>query len=89
MVIIGNFKVSQGYEAWKKAFLENQKMREKHGIKVLAFGQNKMDNDHVYTVIDVPSLEVMQNLMKEPKMIKLREQAGVISETQEMITIKE
>ena len=48
-----------------------------------------MDSDHIYTVIDVPSLEVMQNLMKEPEMIKLRENAGVISETQEMVTIQE
>ena len=48
-----------------------------------------MDNDHVYSLINVPSLEVMQNLKKEPKMTKLREQAGVNSETQEMITIKE
>ena len=47
-----------------------------------------MDSDHIYTVIDVPSLEVMQNLMKEPQMIKLRENAGVISETQEMVTIQ-
>ena len=89
MVIIGNFKVSKGYETWKKAFLDNHSMREKHGIKVLAFGQNKMESDHIYTVIDVPSLEVMQNLMKEPEMIKLRENAGVLSETQEMVTIQE
>ena len=89
MVIIGNFKVSKGYETWKQAFLDNHKMREKHGIKVLAFGKNQADKDHVYTVIDVPSLEIMQNLMKEPEMIKLRENAGVIAETQEMIKINE
>ena len=89
ILLIHLYKTSKGYEAWKKDFLENQKMREKHGIKVLAFGQSEMDNDHVYNVIDVPSLEVMQNLKKEPKMTKLREQAGVNSETQEMITIKE
>ena len=35
-----------------------------------------MNNDHVFTVIDLPSLEVMQNLMKEPEMIKLREHQG-------------
>lgn len=89
MVIIGNFKVSKGYETWKKAFLDNHSMREKHGIKVLAFGQNKMESDHIYTVIDVPSLETMQKLMQEPEMIKLRENAGVISESQEMIKLKE
>ena len=89
MVIIGNFKVSKGYETWKQAFLDNHEMREKHGIKVLAFGTNEADSDHVYTVIDVPSMEIMQNLMKEPEMIKLRENAGVISETQEMVTIQE
>ena len=42
MVIIGNFKVSKGYETWKQAFFDNHKMREKHGIKVLAFGQNEI-----------------------------------------------
>ena len=89
MIIIGNFKVSKGYETWKQAFLDNHEMREKYGIIVLAFGKNETDSDHVYTVIDVPSLEIMQNLMKEPEMIKLRENAGVISETQEMVTIQE
>jgi hypothetical protein len=89
MVIIGNFKVSKGYQAWKKAFLANEKMRQEHGIKVLAYGQNEMDSDNVYTVTEVPSLETMQNLMKEPEMLKLREDAGVIAETQEMVRIKE
>ena len=89
MVIIGNFKISKGYETWKQAFLDNHEMREKHGIKVLAFGTNEADSDHVYTVIDVPSLEIMQNLMKEPEMIKLRENGGVIAETQEMVKINE
>ena len=89
MIIIANFRVSKGYETWKIAFLDNHEMREKHGIKVLAFGKNETDSHHVYTVIDVPSLEIMQNLMKEPEMIKLRENAGVISETQEMVTIQE
>ena len=56
MVIIGNFKVSKGYETWKQAFLDNHEMREKHGIKVLAFGKNEADSDHVYSVIDVPSM---------------------------------
>ena len=89
MVIIGNFKVSKGYESWNKAFLANEKIRQYHGIKVLAYGQNEMDSDNVYTVTEVPSLETMQNLMKEPEMLKLREDAGVIAETQEMVRIKE
>ena len=82
-------RISKGYETWKQAFLDNHEMREKHGIKVLAYGKNETDSDHVYTVIDVPSLEIMQNLMKEPEMIKLRENAGVIAETQEMVRINE
>ena len=89
MVIIGNFKVSKGYKIWKKAFLENEKMRKEYGIKVLAYGQNAMNSNHIYTVIDVPSLETMQKLMQDPEMIKLRENAGVISESQEMIQLKE
>ena len=38
ILFIQIYKTSKGYEAWKKDFLENQKMRGKHGIKVLAFG---------------------------------------------------
>ena len=89
MVIIGNFKVSRGYRVWKEAFLANEKMRKEYGIKVLAYGQNEVDIDNIYTVTEVPSIEIMQNLMKEPEMIKLREDAGVIAETQEMVRIIE
>ena len=38
MVIIGNFKVSKGYETWKQAFLDNHEMREKHGTAAAATG---------------------------------------------------
>ena len=89
MVIIGNFKVSRGYKVWKEAFLANEKMRKDYGIKVLAYGQNEVDIDNIYTVTEVPSIETMQNLMKEPEMVKLREDAGVIAETQEMVRIIE
>ena len=54
MLIIRNFKVSKCYETWKKTFLDNHSMRERHEIKVVTFGQNKMDSNQVYNVIDVP-----------------------------------
>ena len=64
-------------------------MREENRIKVLSFNKSETNSDHVYRVIDVLSLKIMQNLIEEPLSIKLREKAGFIAETQEMVRINE
>ena len=37
--------------------------------------------------MDIPSMEHMMSLINEPEMIKLREEAGAILETQKMIKL--
>ncbi len=38
MKIIMSVEITQGYEKWKKLFLSVDSLREKYGIKVLAYG---------------------------------------------------
>ena len=33
-----NFEISKGYQTWKEAFLKNEAMRQRHNVKVLAYG---------------------------------------------------
>ena len=89
MKLIMNFEVSKGYETWKKAFLDNEPMRQRHNINLLAFGHADDNVNNVYSVIEIPAMEVMQDMLKDPDMVTLRENAGVILETQSMIKLVE
>ena len=75
MIVISNFEVTKGYEIWKKAFESNEAMRQKQNVKVLAYGHEKGNESNVYTVVEMNSIEDKQ--LKEPNMIKSRENAGV------------
>ena len=59
-------------------------MRQRHNVKILAYGH---EENNVYSVIELPSLETMQNMLKEPEMLELKENAGVIFETQKIIKL--
>jgi len=82
MKIIMNFEISKGYQTWKEAFLKNEAMRQRHNVKVLAYGHEEGNENNVYSVTELPSLETMQEMLKKPEMIELRENAGVVFETQ-------
>ena len=89
MKIITNFEISKGYSVWKEAFVKNEPMRQKHTIKTLAYGHEEGNENNVYSVLEIPSMETMQELLKEPEMIELRENAGVVFETQKMTKLVE
>ena len=89
MKIIMNFEISKGYQAWKEAFLKNEPIRQRHNVKVLTYGHEEGNENNVYSVTELPSLETMQEMLKEPEMIGLRENAGVVFETQKMTKLVE
>jgi len=89
MKIIMNFEISKGYQACKEAFLKNEPMKKRHNVKVLAYGHEESNENNVYSVTELPSLETMQEMLKEPEMIGLRENAGVVFETQKMTKLVE
>ena len=89
MKIIMNVEITQGYEKWKKLFLSVNAQREKYGIKVLAYGHPQGDENKIYQVLEVENMEKMQEAMKDPEIAKIRTDAGVNLDSQEIVFLVE
>ena len=88
MINIASFKVLKGYEHWKTVFMDEEfvKRREEAGVKILAKGFDAQ-NDRVYVVQELDSMEVIQNAMaKNQEKIK---EAGVDMSTMQMIPLQD
>jgi hypothetical protein len=57
-------------------------------VTVLAYGHPKDNKDEIYTVLQVESMERMQEMVNLPSMVKLRTEAGVDLETQKFIMLE-
>jgi hypothetical protein len=79
--------VTKGYNVWKKAFESNETSRLKQNVRVLAYGHEAGNESNVYTVVDMGSIE--DKRLKNPGMIKFREEAGVDDASLEIITLVE
>ena len=89
MKIIINVEITKGYETWKNLFLSVDHVREKYGVKVLAYGHPKENEGKVYQVLEVTSMETMQEALKDPEIAKLRTDAGVNLDSQEVVFLVE
>ena len=89
MKIISNVELSLGYEHWKQKMLENENFRQENQLYLLAYGHEDGNENKVWVVMDVPSMEHMASIINKPEMIKLRKEAGAIIETQKMIKLIE
>ena len=89
MKIIMNVEINEGYEKWKQLFLSADDAREKYGIKVLAYGHPKDNENKIYQVLEVESMEKMQEAMQDPEIAKARTDAGVNLESQELVFLVE
>ena len=89
MKIITNVELSLGYQHWKKLMLENESFRQENEIKLLAYGHEEDNENKGWAVTEVPAMEHMAGVMNKPEMIKIREEAGAIIETQKMIKLVE
>ena len=87
MKVISKFKVTKGYNVWKKAFESNETSRLKQNVRVLAYGHEAGNESNVYTLVDIGSIE--DKRLKNPGMIKFREEAGVDDASLEIITLVE
>ncbi len=84
-----NVEINEGYEKWKQLFLSADDAREKYGIKVLAYGHPKDNEDKIYQVLEIESIEKMQEAMQDPEIAKARTDAGVNLDTQEIVFLVE
>ena len=89
MKIIMNVEINEGYEKWKQLFLSADDAREKYGIKVLAYGHPKDNENKVYQVLEVESMEKVQEAMQDPEIAKARTDAGVNLDSQEIVFLVE
>ena len=89
MKIIMNVEIRQGYEKWKELFNSAGDAREKYGVKVLAYGHPKDNENKVYQVLEVDDMNQMQEAMKDPEIAKARTDAGVDLNTQEIVFLVE
>ena len=89
MKIISSVELSLGYEHWKQKMLDNEKFRQENQMHLLAYGHEEENENKVWVVMEVPSMEHMASIINKPEMIKLREEAGAIIETQKMIKLVE
>ena len=89
MKIIMNVEISEGYEKWKELFDSSHDAREKYGVKVLAYGHPKDNENKVYQVFEIESMENMQEALKDPEIAKARTDAGVKIDTQEVVFLVE
>ena len=88
MKIISSARISKNLQYWKKMFEENEPVRNKYIVKVLTYGHPQGNTEEIYTVIENESLDKIQEMLKQPEMIKLRTQAGVDFETQKFIMLE-
>ena len=89
MKIIMNVEIRQGYEKWKELFNSAGDARAKYGVKVLAYGHPKDNENKVYQVLEVDDINQMQEAMKDPEIAKARTDAGVDLNTQEIVFLVE
>ena len=89
MKIIMNVEIREGYTKWKKLFHSADAAREKYGIKVLAYGHPKDNENKVYQVLEVDDMNKMQEAMQDPEIAKARTDAGVDLNTQEIVFLVE
>ena len=89
MKIIMNVEINEGYEKWKQLFLSADDAREKYGVKVLAYGHPKDNENKVYQVLEIESMEKMQEALKDPEIAKARTEAGVNLDSQEVVFLVE
>ena len=89
MKIIMNVEIREGYPKWKELFDSADEARKKYGIKVLAYGHPKDNENKVYQVLEVESMDQMKEAMQDPEIAKARTDAGVDLDTQELVLLVE
>jgi hypothetical protein len=82
MKIIINVEITRVYERWKQLFLSVDAQRERYGIKALAYGHPKNNENKIYQVLEMDSMDNMQKA-------KLSTDAGVNLDSQEVVCLVE
>ena len=88
MIQINNAKLLKGYDHCKNEFEKesNIQMRERAGIKVLAYGWNE-ERERMYSVVEIESPESVKQVLMSPEGMQAIQDAGVDMTSMEMIPL--
>ena len=87
MKVYTNFELSKGYEHWKVGFDNLGPEMRAVGMKVI-FRACEADNENkVHMILEMPSIETAQKLMRNPEIQKKRVESGVIIDSQIIIPL--
>ena len=64
MKIITNAKINKGFQHWQMKFEENEPMRNKYRVKVLAYRHPQGNAEEICKVIETESKDKMQEMLK-------------------------
>ena len=70
-------------------FRSTDDVRAKYGITVLAYGHDKDDESRIYQVLEIESMERMQEAMADPELQRIRTEAGVNLDSQQVVFLVE
>ena len=87
--LLVSFEVSKGYAQWKSGFDRMEESRSGAGIKTIYAGHELENESKVHVLMDVRSLEEMDEYMKDPKHGPVVEEAGNIVDSTVVIVLSD
>ena len=85
MRFLATFKKTCNFDDWLKLVDSLQPHMDKHGLKLI-FATESADGQSIYDVGEAETMEGVQAFVSDPKVMKMRADAGVDVESQEVIS---
>ncbi len=86
-VIILKHKV-ENYKKWKPYYDKDVKRRQQAGLKEIICGRDTEEPNRVYMIFESNDPTGVQNMLKDPELKEVMEEAGVL-EKPELIIVEE
>lgn len=84
MRFLGSFKKTCTFERWQQLVSDLKPYTDKHGLRVV-FATESEDGSMIYDVSEAKTMEGAQAFLSDPEVMRMRKEAGVDIDSQEMI----
>ncbi len=87
MRFLTTFKESQecSFERWLKLVDDLKPHMQKNGLKLIVATETE-DGSRIYDIAEAETMEGVEAFMSDPEVIRMRQEAGVDTESQEVIS---
>ncbi|MED5408701.1 MAG: hypothetical protein VYD25_13210 [Pseudomonadota bacterium] len=87
MRFLTTFKKSQecSFERWLKLVDDLKPHMQKNGLKLIVATETE-DGSRIYDIAEAETMEGVEAFMSDPEVIRMRQEAGVDTESQEVIS---